>query len=127
MCNTYKNALPLVALVCLICLAGAAAADSRWGNNRDGGYNGYYVPRPQAAFPTRPFFGQAYPRYPAPRQDGYRSGYRDGYGDGYDSRNYRGGRYCPPDGRRDYSGHRGYPQSSYYYPRSGVSFFYQSD
>jgi len=146
--RSLKTVLSAVAIVIGFTAADPSYADHRFGNsgaNTSGYYGGYYGPRPQPVLPTRPFFVQPYPRndyFQRGRQYSYQNGYRDGYGDGYGDR-YQGGgyrgRWCPPGEQRGYSGYRndrgwnrsrnwgGNPQSSYYYPRSGVSFFYQSD
>lgn len=93
----------LLLLSMWLCAEAVADDRGRLGmRSRDDHHGGYYVPRPRAITPTRPFFVQPYPRDDSRRAfwHGYREGYRDGR----------------TDRRRD--GHRGYRRDDRHDKRS---------
>lgn len=113
----------LLLLMGFACLPVDAGDDRRsFGSMQphDYGTRGYYGPRPQPVYPTRPFFVQPYPRGGYRSGDhAYRHGYRDGYYDGYDDRDDRGGRHGYRDRGDRWDTPGRYGPDSFYRPHGG--------
>ena len=135
-----KSIRPLIILGLAYLLVPPVAADQFRGGARTDqrDYPSYTIPRPEPVLPTRPFFGDPYPRgngnYGDNRGNNYRDRYHNGYGDGDgddddDDRRrshheHHGSRDFRDNYRNDgYNNRNGYGP---YYSRPGMSFYYRS-
>ncbi|MBI2801607.1 MAG: hypothetical protein HYX63_15275 [Gammaproteobacteria bacterium] len=132
-----KSIRPLIILALAYLLIPPVAADQFRGGARTDpqDYPSYTIPRPEPVLPTRPFFGDPYPRGNGNYGDNHGNNYRDrhhnGYGDSDDDD--RGRSHHRHHGSHDF--HDNYRNDGYnyrngygpYYSRPGMSIYYRSN